>query len=100
MPCSGRAVHALPVGLGRLKVPRLRNIAVTAPCMHDGRIMTLEHCAIGGRAGHGGWVKIDVVSVFVLRYRVRDDGDSSLRELTDGGLQGDPWPSEPWYVQK
>jgi cytochrome c peroxidase len=27
---------------GRFAVPSLRNVAVTAPCMHDGRFPTLE----------------------------------------------------------
>ena len=39
--------------MGRFKAPTLRNIAVTAPYMHDGSIATLEevveHYAAGGR---------------------------------------------------
>ena len=45
--------------MGKFKAPTLRNIAVTAPYMHDGSIPTLEavldHYAAGGRtiaAGH------------------------------------------------
>jgi cytochrome c peroxidase len=43
-----------PADLGRFKTPTLRNIALTAPYMHDGSIATLEevldHYAAGGRA--------------------------------------------------
>ena len=39
--------------MGRFKAPTLRNIAVTAPYMHDGSIATLsevlDHYAAGGR---------------------------------------------------
>jgi len=42
---SGRAVITLdPTDLYRFKTPSLRNIAVTAPYMHDGRFATLEEC--------------------------------------------------------
>jgi cytochrome c peroxidase len=41
--------------LGKFRAPTLRNVAVTAPYMHDGSIPTLaevvEHYAAGGRAG-------------------------------------------------
>ena len=43
--------------MGKFRVPILRNIALTAPHMHDGIIQTLneaiEHYAAGGRAGRG-----------------------------------------------
>jgi cytochrome c peroxidase len=39
--------------MGRFRVPTLRNIAVTAPYMHDGSVATLDevldHYAAGGR---------------------------------------------------
>ena len=42
-----------PADMGRFRAPTLRNIAVTAPYMHDGSIPTLEgavaHYASGGR---------------------------------------------------
>src|SRR6202040_1696497 len=42
-----------PEDVGKFKAPTLRNIAVTAPYMHDGSIATLEdvlaHYAAGGR---------------------------------------------------
>lgn len=40
---SGRAhITARPADAGRFKVPSLRNVARTAPYMHDGRFATLE----------------------------------------------------------
>ena len=45
------AVTGLDSDLGKFKVPTLRNIAQTAPYMHDGRLSTLlevvEHCNSG-----------------------------------------------------
>jgi cytochrome c peroxidase len=42
-----------PKDVGKFKAPTLRNIAVTAPFMHDGSVATLEdavsHYAAGGR---------------------------------------------------
>ena len=44
---------AQPEDVGKFKAPTLRNIAVTAPYMHDGSVATLEdvidHYAAGGR---------------------------------------------------
>ena len=41
--------------MGRFRAPTLRNIALTAPYMHDGSVSSLEaaidHYAAGGRAG-------------------------------------------------
>jgi cytochrome c peroxidase len=40
---SGRAhISQLPADAGRFRVPSLRNVARTAPYMHDGRFQTLE----------------------------------------------------------
>ncbi|WP_400191686.1 cytochrome-c peroxidase [Hymenobacter sp. B81] len=42
-PDPGRnGVTGLPADLGKFKAPTLRNIALTAPYMHDGRFQTLE----------------------------------------------------------
>jgi cytochrome c peroxidase len=37
-----QAVTQLPGDMGKFKVPSLRNVAVTAPYMHDGRFSTLR----------------------------------------------------------
>ena len=44
--------------MGKFRAPTLRNIALTAPYMHDGSVPTLaavvDHYAVGGRARHAG----------------------------------------------
>jgi cytochrome c peroxidase len=82
--------------MGRFKAPTLRNIAVTAPYMHDGSIATLDdvldHYLAGGRrvsdgpyAGDGS--RNPYKSVFVRRFeltdREREDLLAFLRALTD-----------------
>lgn len=48
-------ITGIPQQMGRFRTPTLRNIAVTAPYMHDGRFQTLEevidHYNSGGRQG-------------------------------------------------
>ncbi|MDM9385283.1 cytochrome c peroxidase [Chlorogloeopsis sp. ULAP01] len=60
-PSSNTGVRELtnkPSDMGRFKAPTLRNIALTAPYMHDGSIATLEevidHYQAGGRTIHTG----------------------------------------------
>ena len=55
MPNTGVHRHSGRMeDMGRFRAPTLRNIALTAPYMHDGSIPTLEavidHYAAGGRA--------------------------------------------------
>jgi len=57
-PAPNTGVHrhtGLKKDMGKFRAPTLRNIALTAPYMHDGSIPTLEavldHYAAGGRAG-------------------------------------------------
>lgn len=48
-------ITGIPQQMGRFRTPTLRNIAVTAPYMHDGRFQTLEevleHYNTGGQKG-------------------------------------------------
>jgi cytochrome c peroxidase len=46
----GRITH-LPADIGKYKTPALRNVAVTAPYMHDGRFGTLEEVLEHYRSG-------------------------------------------------
>lgn len=52
-----------PEDMGKFRTPTLRNIALTAPYMHDGSIETLEgvirHYAKAGRAAHTRWPGVD-----------------------------------------
>jgi cytochrome c peroxidase len=95
--------------VGKFKAPTLRNIAVTAPYMHDGSIATLEdvlaHYAAGGRtiasgpnqgAGHDNPNKSPTVRGFALSLDQREDLIAFLRSLTDEPLLHDPRFSNPW----
>lgn len=66
------------------RAPTLRNIAVTAPYMHDGSITTLErvveHYARGGRPREG---KSDRVNGFAISPSETDDLIAFLKSLTD-----------------
>jgi cytochrome c peroxidase len=95
--------------VGKFKAPTLRNIAVTAPYMHDGSLATLEdvlaHYAAGGRTiasgphqgiGHDNPNKSPTVRGFALSPEQRDDLIAFLRSLTDEPLRHDPRFSNPW----
>jgi cytochrome c peroxidase len=75
---------------GRFKAPTLRNIAVTAPYMHDGSIATLgevlDHYARGGM----GPKKDPLLAGFVLDPEERADVIAFLESLTDDRLLRDP----------
>ncbi len=94
---------------GRFKAPTLRNIAVTAPYMHDGSIETLEevidHYAAGGRNvtegpeigdGRASPNKSTFVDGFVLTEQDRADVLAFLRALTDDEFLNDPRHSDPF----
>jgi len=95
--------------VGKFKTPTLRNIAVTAPYMHDGSIATLEgvidHYAAGGRTigsgadagvGHDNPNKDPLVGGFTLSARDRADLVAFLQSLTDAEVLHDPRFSNPW----
>jgi cytochrome c peroxidase len=98
-----------PQDVGKFKAPTLRNIAVTAPYMHDGSAATLEdviaHYSAGGRTiasgpyqgiGHDNPNKSPTVRGFALSPDQRADLIAFLRSLTDDGLLHDPQFSNPW----
>ncbi|KST64552.1 methanobactin export MATE transporter MbnM [Mastigocoleus testarum] len=85
-----------PSDMGKFKAPTLRNIALTAPYMHDGSIATLEevieHYAAGGRTIHVGKnagvgsenpLKSQFISGFQLNPREKQDLLEFLQSLTD-----------------
>jgi cytochrome c peroxidase len=89
-----------PRDMGKFKAPTLRNIALTAPYMHDGSIATLDevldHYATGGRA-HS--FRTDALLVgFELSQRERDDVLAFLQSLTDDAFLKDPRFSDPGTV--
>ncbi len=98
-----------PVDVGKFKVPSLRNIALTAPYMHDGSVATLEgvidHYAAGGRAieggpyagrGHDNPNKDSRVTGFRLTKQNRSDLLDFLQSLTDLEVTRDPRFANPW----
>ena len=94
--------------MGRFRAPTLRNVALTAPYMHDGSVATLEevidHYAAGGRtiaagpfAGVGAaspW-KSARLTGFTLDAGERADLVEFLRSLTDTDFVTDPRFADP-----
>jgi cytochrome c peroxidase len=97
-----------PADMGKFKAPTLRNIALTAPYMHDGSMKTLEevigHYRMGGRtikkgefAGVGSKnpLKSNFVSGFKLTVQEQRDLLTFLRSLTDEDFIKNPDFSDP-----
>jgi len=98
-----------PSDMGRYRAPSLRNVAVTAPYMHDGSVATLEEVveiyAQGGRmidtgpnAGDGrvSPVKSDLIVKIDLSAQEKSDLVAFLETLTDVTFLGSPRFSDPW----
>lgn len=83
---------------GKFKAPSLRNIAVTAPYMHDGSVKDLDavidHYAAGGRADHPN--KSGFIKGFVLSKSERADLLAFLESLTDETFLNNPAYSDPF----
>jgi cytochrome c peroxidase len=97
---------------GKFKAPTLRNVAVTAPYMHDGSVATLEdaidHYAAGGRTiatgeyagvGRENPNKSSSIRGFTLTKDQRADLIAFLQSLTDEALLKDPRFGNPWLRQ-
>jgi len=78
--------------MGRFKAPTLRNIAVTAPYMHDGSVLTLDdalsHYARGGRlleegANAGDGRRNPFKSEFIRGFELSDDERQALLAFLD-----------------
>ena len=95
--------------MGRFKAPSLRNIAVTAPYMHDGSVATLEDVIAnyerggrlieeGAQAGDGRLspFKSEFVTGFELTAAERADLLIFLEALTDETLLTDPRFASPF----
>jgi len=95
--------------VGKFKAPTLRNIALTAPYMHDGSVKTLaesiDHYAAGGRKIASGpragddsqnSAKSEFVKGFQLSPSEKQDLLAFLRSLTDQTLLTNPALSDPW----
>ena len=102
-------VTGKPQDMGRFKAPTLRNVAVTAPYMHDGSIATLDgvldHYSAGGRtitsgpyAGDGAKspLKDPLIEPLTLTAQQRADLIAFLDSLTDSEFLHDPAFADPW----
>jgi len=83
---------------GKFRPPTLRNIALTAPYMHDGSMATLEdvidHYAAGGKMEHPN--KSRILRRFRITESEKHDLVEFLKALTDQELLRDPRWSDPW----
>jgi cytochrome c peroxidase len=84
--------------IGKFRAPSLRNIAVTAPYMHDGSLATLEevidHYSAGGRTDHPN--KSPILRRFRLSDGEKRDLVEFLKSLTDEELLHDSHWNDPW----
>ncbi|HKD10337.1 MAG TPA: di-heme enzyme [Bryobacteraceae bacterium] len=89
-----------PEDVGKFKAPTLRNIAVTAPYMHDGSIPTLEgvieHYAAGGKNGHDNPNKDPLIAGFTISAQGKADLIAFLQSLTDAAVLHDARFGDPW----
>ena len=88
--------------IGKFRVPTLRNIAMTAPYMHDGSLATLEdvidHYAAGGKMEHAN--KSKILRKLNLTEADKQDLIEFLKSLTDEELLRDPRWGDPWQEPK
>jgi cytochrome c peroxidase len=98
-----------PEDMGRFRAPSLRNVAITAPYMHDGSIATLDdvldHYAAGGRTisqgphagiGRDNPLKSSFVPGFDISPEERADLIAFLQSFTDEEFLTNPKFSNPW----
>lgn len=111
-PATSTGIYELtqdPADMGKFKAPTLRNIAVTAPYMHDGSIATLsevlDHYAAGGRTialgpnagvGSDSPLRSELVRGFELSDQERADVIAFLESLTDDAFLTNPAFANPW----
>jgi cytochrome c peroxidase len=111
-PAPNRGIYeytSKPEDIGKFKAPTLRNIALTAPYMHDGSAETLNdvlnHYAAGGRTipdspnsgdGSRNPNKDPLIRGFQLSQQDRADLINFLESLTDDDVTRDNRFANPW----
>lgn len=113
-PASDTGLYAAtgnPADMGAFRAPTLRNIALTAPYMHDGSVASLDAVldfyAAGGRApglvngsptgdGRRSPLKSGFVRGFQLNALQRADLKAFLHSLTDQQFLTNPAYANPW----
>ena len=92
---------------GKFRTPTLRNVALTAPYMHDGSIPTLaevirSHYARAGRASAKYGQPNPLRSEFLQGFEVTDEEVADLvvflESLTDVAFVANPRHGDPWGV--
>jgi cytochrome c peroxidase len=115
-PAPNRGIYELsgkPEDMGKFRAQSLRNVAVTAPYMHDGSIATLEEVldfyAAGGRviasgphAGDGRLnpYRSELIGAINLTPQDKADLVAFLKTLTDTDLLTDPRFSDPFKASQ
>jgi cytochrome c peroxidase len=115
-PPGGRGVYENSKrveDVGKFKAPTLRNIAITAPYMHDGSAATLgdvlDHYANGGRAidagplagkGHDNPLKDKLIHGFAMSAGNKADLIAFLEALTDQRLLHEAELSNPFSEEQ
>ena len=88
--------------IGKFRAPSLRNVAITAPYMHDGSLETLEdvlsHYAGGGKFDHPN--KSRILHRFLMTEGNQRDLIEFLKSLTDEEMLHDTRWSNPWPADK
>lgn len=89
--------------MGKYKSPSLRNVALTAPYMHDGRYATLEEVVEFYNSGVNITSTVDPIMtkpnhLYGLNLTVQEMADlvAFLKCLSDTSLTSDPAYSNPW----
>lgn len=111
-PSNNTGLHGIttkPTDMGKFRPPTLRNIALTAPYMHDGSVATLEEViriyerggrliTAGPNAGDGrkSKYKSGFLAGFKLTDQERTDLIAFLTSLTDQQFITDPRYSDPF----
>jgi cytochrome c peroxidase len=98
-----------PDDMGQFRTPTLRNVALTAPYMHDGSIPTLqqvirEHYAQAGRAGNTpegpNPMRSSLIAGFEVSEQEVTDLVAFLNALTDKTFIQNSRHGNPWSVQR
>ncbi len=104
---AGRgAITGKPADYGKFKVPTLRNIALTAPYMHDGRFKTLEQVIDFYSEGVQQGVNLDSKMTHASRGGAHFTPAEKrkilafLRTMTDSALIKDKAFSNPFRIKK
>ncbi|QHV96782.1 cytochrome-c peroxidase [Spirosoma endbachense] len=107
-PDAGRqAITGLALDQGRFRVPTLRNIALTAPYMHDGRLATLEavidhysdHIQSSPSLSRELMADSDKTTGFHFTSKEKSDLLAFLHLLTDSSFVTNPQFSDPYKLK-